>query len=263
MKILFFGDIVGRPGREVLKETLPRVQKKYKADLVLANGENLAHGKGVTEKALKEALEAGIDLVTTGDHAFDKKGSLDLYEGAKYPILRPLNFAWKAPGYGSKVINCGIWSLLVVNLVGQVFMKQQFESPFRYIEELLEDYSLGQGVNGILIDLHAEATSEKMALGYYLDGRVSAVLGTHTHVQTADERILPKDTAFITDVGMVGPVNSILGLDKDLILKQFLTQRPQVAEIAEGPVIVNGVFLEIDSKRGLAKKIERISEVVE
>lgn len=261
MRILFFGDIFGRPGREALKLVLPKFRKKYEADFVIVNGENAAHGRGITENSLKEILEAGADAITTGDHAFEQKGSLEIFSNKKMPVLRPANFPEDLPGSGFGIFKVRTKKVLVINLLGRDFIKYRTEDPFRLAKKIIKENK--EEAKIIIVDWHAETTSEKKAMALHLDGDVSAVLGTHTHVPTADERILPKGTAYITDVGMVGPYDSIIGAKEDEILKNFLKQLPYVLEPAEGPVEVNGVFLEIDDKTGLGKKIERIREVVE
>ncbi len=261
MKILFFGDVFGRPGREALKLVLPKFRKKYEADFVIVNGENAAHGKGITENSLKEILGAGADAITTGDHAFEQKGSLEIFSNGKMPVLRPANFPEDLPGKGWRIFKVRTKKIMVINLLGRDFMRYKVEDPFRLAKEIIEENK--EEIKNIVIDWHAETTSEKKAMALYLDGEVSAVLGTHTHIQTADEQILPKGTAFITDVGMVGPRNSIIGARQDEVIKRFLKQLPSTLEPAEGPVEVNGVFLEIDDKTGLGKKIERIREIVE
>ena len=268
MRIIFFGDVVGQPGREALAKILPELKKEFAPDLVLANGENVAHGQGLTEKAIKEALASGIDFLTTGDHAFALKEGVGILERKELPILRPLNWAKNAPGRGYEIINTGVRRVLLVNLIGRVFLKQNYDDPFAAISELLEDYSLkgkeksGELMDAIIVDFHAEATSEKAALAWFLDGKISALLGTHTHVPTADEKILPQGTAFISDMGMVGPRDSVLGAGREEVIKRFQTQRLIRMEVGEGPVEINGVFLEIDEKSGLAKNIDRIREIV-
>jgi hypothetical protein len=267
MKILFFGDIVGKPGRQAIKKILPAYKDKYEPDLIIANGENLAHGKGISEDSYKEMTEAGIDWLTLGNHAFVKKGTQDILEDKKVPILRPANWAPEAPGRGWAEISLRSKKILLINLIGRVFMQQQFDNPFASIKQILEDYSLKkesgkEKVAAIILDWHAEATSEKMAMGWYLDGQVSAVLGTHTHVGTDDARVLPGGTAYVTDIGMVGVENSVLGVDKDIIVKRFLTQLPYQMEGAEGPVLVSAVLLTLDDKTGLAQNIEKLKEVI-
>jgi len=259
VKILFFGDIVGQPGRQAIKEILPQWQERYRPDLVLANGENAAHGAGITEKSLNELLESGVDLVTLGDHTWDQKGTTALLENKETPLIRPANFPLGTPGQGSRLIELRTKKILVINLIGRVFMRQDYDCPFRKVDEILEDKAAES--DAVIVDWHAEATSEKICLGWYLDGRVSAVLGTHTHVPTTDARILPKGTAYISDVGMVGVRDSSLGMDKEIAVKRFLSQMNQKLELAKGPVQVNAVLVEIDG-RGRAKKIEILQETV-
>ncbi len=269
MKVLFFGDIVGQPGRAALKKILPELKKEFEPDLVLANGENIAHGQGLTRKSVEEAFEAGVDWLSGGDHVFVLKEGADILGEKKLPVLRPFNWPGDVPGRGYEIITIGSQRILLVSLMGRVFMKQDFDDPFQKTKELLEDFSLkgreqgSQPVDAIIIDFHAEATSEKAALAWFLDGRISALLGTHTHVPTADEKILPKGTAFISDIGMVGAKDSILGMDKEIVIKRFLTQRMFKFEVAEGSVEVNGVLLTLDGKTGLAQNIERICKIVD
>lgn len=268
MKILFFGDIVGKPGRLAIKKVLPQLKERYEPDLVMANGENLAHGKGISPDSLKEIIEAGVDWLTLGNHAFTKKGAIEILEDKKWPVLRPANWTPKIPGRGYEVINLRSKKILLINLVGRVFMQQEFDNPFVCVDGILEDYSLKkeeskEQVSAIILDWHAEATSEKMVMGWYLDSKVSAVLGTHTHIGTDDARILPGGTAYVSDIGMVGPQNSVLGVNKDIILKRFLTQLPYQMEVAQGPVLVEAVLLTIDEGTGLAQNIEKIKNIVE
>lgn len=269
MRILFFGDITGKIGRQALKKVLPELKKEFEPDLVLANGENMAHGQGVTEEALKEVLDAGVDYLTNGDHTFALGGSEQILADAKNPILRPLNWPGNAVGRGFTIINIGAKRVLIVNLIGRVFMKHDFDDPFTKVKELLDDYSLGgkeqgsEAVSAIIVDFHAEATSEKAALAWFLDGKISTLLGTHTHVPTADEKILPQGTAFISDIGMVGAMDSVLGADKEIVIKRFLTQRLFKIEPAESnKAEVNGVLLEINDKTGLAENISRLRRMV-
>ncbi|TSC53819.1 MAG: hypothetical protein LiPW39_62 [Parcubacteria group bacterium LiPW_39] len=269
VKILFFGDIVGRPGREALKKVLPELKKELEPDLILANAENISHGQGFSEKSVKEALDSGIDFLTGGDHSFILKEGAELLDNKTWPILRPLNWPGGVPGRGFEILPVRARRVLLVNLAGRVFMtKHHFDDPFAKIKELLEDYSLkgkeqgSEAVDAIIVDFHAEATSEKAALAWFLDGRVSALLGTHTHVPTADEKILPQGSAFISDVGMVGPTSSVLGMDKDTVIKRFLTQRLFKMEVAEGPVEVNGLVLTVNDQTGLAEKIKRMRKIV-
>lgn len=255
MKILFFGDIVGRPGREGLKKILPIWRDKYRPDLVIANGENIAHGFGVGEKSLKEVLDAGVDFLTSGDHIFNQDETKLLLEDSSVPLIRPANMS--GPGRGYTVIEAGTKKVLLVNLIGQTFMKEEYDNPFQKIDEILAENE----EKIIIVDWHAEATSEKVCMGWHLDGRVSAVLGTHTHIPTADARVLPKGTAYITDVGMVGVRDSSLGMDKEIALKRFLTGRKINLKIAEGLVIVSAVLVEV-KKDGFAKKIELLQKTI-
>jgi len=238
-------------------------------DLVLANAENSAHGQGLAELPLKELLALGFDCLTTGDHAYVLKESEQILSDKKKPILRPLNWPGSVAGRGFELITVGTRLVLLVNLIGRVFLKHDFDDPFKKIEELLDDYSLkgkeqgSEAVDAILIDFHAEATSEKAALAWFLDGKVSAVLGTHTHVPTADERILPQGSGFISDVGMVGPQDSVLGADKEIVIKRFLTQRNLKMNTAQSSQAeVNGIILETDDKTGLAKSLLRVRRLV-
>lgn len=269
MRILFFGDVVGQPGRLAIKKILPSLKEKCVPDLILANGENLAHGQGISEKSVKEILEAGIDFLTNGDHAFALSEGAKLLENNRCPILRPLNWPGGVPGRGITEITAGIHCVLLVNLVGRVFMKQDFDDPFQKLKEVLENYSLkGKeegtiAIDAIIVDFHAEATSEKAALAALFDGKISALLGTHTHVPTADQKILASGTAFISDVGMVGPRDSVLGCKKETVIKRFLTQRLYRLEVALGRDIeIDAVLLDIDEGTGLAKNIKGIRETV-
>lgn len=261
LKVLFFGDIIGRIGREGLKKILPKLKKKYQPDFILANGENLAHGIGLTEKTANEMFEAGVDFFTTGNH-FLKKDDIRVMLAAKdTKIIRPANYPPGVVGQGEKLLEIGLKKVLMVNLVGRVFMGEDFDCPFRKFDEIFEKYKKEEAV--IIVDFHAEATSEKIAFCHYLDSRAQAVLGTHTHVATADERILPGGTACISDVGMVGAADSVIGDQKEEVIKAFLTQLPFRMEIPEeGEVLINAVYLEIDCKARKAKKIERIKEIV-
>lgn len=271
MNILFFGDIAGRAGRAALKKALPRLKRKYKPDFIIANGENIAHGLGVTKKTVSELLNLGIDLLTSGNHVFDKEEAKILLGDGETPLLRPLNYKGSRPGRGFSILTRGLRRLLVINLEGQIFMPEEFDHPFFSAEKILEKYGLGRAaalagqerVDAILVDFHAEATSEKKMMGWLLDGRVSAVLGTHTHVQTNDERILPKKTAYISDVGMVGVEDSSLGVDFQTAVNCFLTNQPiKVRPAFGGPVEINAVLVKVEKNSGLAKSIVKIREKV-
>lgn len=255
MKILFFGDIVGKPGREGLKKILPDWKDKYRPDLVIANGENIAHGFGIGKKSLNEVLDAGVDFITSGDHTFNQEETKLLLEDKSIPLIKPANMP--GPGRGYAVIEVGTKKVLIINLIGQIFMKEEYDNPFECIDKILAE----NDIKIIIVDWHAEATSEKVCMGWHLDGRVSAVLGTHTHIPTADARVLTKGTAYITDIGMVGVRDSSLGMDKELALKRFLTKRKIKLEIAEGLVSVNAVLIEI-KKDGQAKSIELLQKTI-
>ena len=261
MKIIFFGDIVGQPGRQALKKIIPQWQKKYQPDLILANGDNLAHGKGITERSLQEVLRTGVDLITSGDHIWSKKEqAFSLLEKKKIPLIRPANMSADLPGQGYQIIELRTKKILVINLIGQTFMKEEYDNPFKKADQILDEQEGEADI--IIVDWHAEATSEKICLGWYLDGRVSAVLGTHTHIPTADEQILPQGTAYISDIGMVGPKNSSLGADKELSIKHFLDKTPFKYKVAAGPVEVNAVLIETD-KNNRGKKIARLRKIIE
>lgn len=257
MKILFIGDIVGSPGRRAVKEIIPRIKKREKIEFVIANAENAAGGSGITPKIAKELLDADIGMITSGDHIWKRKEIIELLDQYSN-ILRPANYPPGAPGLGAYVAKSKKGNMVgAINLVGRVFM-EAVECPFRKVQEEIDQ--MKKETNVIIVDLHAEATSEKIAMGWYLDGLVSAVIGTHTHVQTADERILPQGTAYITDVGMTGPHDSVIGRRKEQILTRFITQLPTRFEMAEDDVQLNGAILDIDEKTGRAKSIKRVQE---
>ncbi len=263
MKILFFGDVYGRPGRTGLREVFPRLLKKLKPDFVLANAENLAHGRGPTEKQLAELAELGIDGFTSGNHIFDAHGYEELFAKNAFPLCRPANYPKVGvPGNGFFVLKKKGQKLFVGNLMGRIFMGDPLDSPFQAVEGLIAEAKKLK-IKNIFIDFHAEATSEKAIMGQFLDGKVSALVGTHTHVQTADERILPKGTAFISDAGMCGVLNSAIGAKTEAAMTRFLTNLPAKLEMAEGrPIVVSGVLVELE-KNGKAKKIERVYELAE
>lgn len=256
MKILIIGDIVGRPGRNAVKELLPVLSKEESLDLVIANAENAAGGSGVTPRIADELFKYGIDVMTTGDHIWNRKEVFE-YLGKNNNILRPANYPNGAPGFGSCVIDKKSAKIGVINLAGRVFM-DSVECPFRVVREEIDNISKSTKI--IFVDIHAEATSEKIALGWYLDGVVSCVFGTHTHIQTADERILPKGTAYITDLGMTGPYDSVIGRRVDQILTRFVTQLPTRFEMAEDNVKLAGAVVEVDEKSGKALSIKRIQK---
>ncbi|MBD3348483.1 MAG: metallophosphoesterase [Candidatus Eisenbacteria bacterium] len=255
MKTLFIGDIVGRVGRETVGALLPGLRERHGIDLVVANCENAAGGLGITERTVREILNAGVDLLTTGDHTFDRKEAPEVLE-RESRIVRPANYPPGTPGRGSTTLDIdGEVTVGLMSLQGRTFMGA-LDCPFR--AGLVVADRLGETTPIIICDFHAEATSEKIALTYHLAGRVTAVLGTHTHVQTADERIVAGHTAAITDAGMTGPSDSVIGMKKSVALDRFLKARPRRYEIGDGTGVLNGVLLEIDTRSGAAVSIERL-----
>ncbi|MBI4653980.1 MAG: TIGR00282 family metallophosphoesterase [Nitrospirae bacterium] len=255
MKVLFIGDIVGRAGRSTLKEGLPKITERVKTDFIVANAENAAGGVGITEDIAKELFSMGIDVLTSGNHIWDKKEAIQ-YITRENRLLRPANYPEGVPGYGSFVTKISSGEkIAVLNVSGRVFMGQM-DCPFQVAKR--EVAKLKTETNIIIIDFHGEATSEKSAFGWLFDGEVTAVIGTHTHVQTADEKILPKGTAFITDVGMTGPVDSVIGVIKEQVIERFLTHMPKRFEPAKGPAMLSAVVIDIDSKTGRANGIQRL-----
>lgn len=256
IKILFIGDVVGKPGRRAVAQFLNENKDVY--DLVIANGENLAAGRGMTFAKYEEMISAGVDYFTSGNHIWDNEEMVEHLDDKKVKVLRPANYPDPSPGRGVAEIKLENGKkVILVSLQGRVFMKDDIDDPFITAKNIADEH------NGeiIIIDFHAEATSEKMALGYYLDGKVIALLGTHTHVQTADEKILPSGTAFISDIGMSGPENSVLGVKKEIIIEKFLTQLPFSHKIATGCSIFSAVELELDSASNAALSIKRISKL--
>lgn len=277
MKILFFGDIFGRPGREALKFIIPEWKKKFAPDIVIANGENMSHGAGISETAIKELLVSGVQIITGGNHTFEGKDSFKLLNDLNIPLIRPANMSAELPGRGHiffgikngelRIMNTpDDADLLVINLIGQVHMRYHYGSPFRIADDILQKNHSSHSTFHIpvIVDWHADASSEKVALGWYLDGRVSAVLGTHAHTPTADERILPKGTGFVSDVGMVGPHNSIIGQEILANIERFIKQIPKKVDVASAPPYeINAIFLEIDEKTGKTIKIQRLRKIIE
>lgn len=255
-RLLFIGDIVGKPGRELVRRGVAALRDYHQVDLVIANAENAAAGFGITRELGEQILDAGVDVMTSGNHIWDKKEAID-YIGIESRLIRPLNFPAGVPGNGSYIARtaAGV-SVGVVNAMGRVFMLN-IDDPFAGV--LREVEKVRQRARIVFVDFHAEATSEKIAMGWHLDGRVTAVVGTHTHVQTADERILPRGTAYLTDVGMTGPHDSIIGVEVQPALSRFLTGMPSRFETATGNPRLNGVIIEADDDTGLAVDIERIS----
>lgn len=260
MRILLIGDIVGRPGREAVKKIVPRLRRDMNIDFVIANAENIAGGSGLTPSTVNELLDSYIDVLTSGDHIWKKK---EIYERLEEDsrILRPANYPESCPGRGASVVRSNSGKMVgVINLVGRVFMKN-IDCPFRKVDRELERISKDAKI--ILVDMHAEATSEKVAFGRFLDGRVSVIFGTHTHIQTADERILPRGSAYITDLGMTGAQDSVIGRKVETIIQHFLTCMPARFEMADKDVELQGVIVDIDDGDGKAVSIERVREKIE
>ena len=255
MKILAIGDIIGKPGRKAVEEILPGLYSEYDIDLVIGNGENAAGGLGLTPRTAEELFDSGIDVITTGNHIWAYKEIIPYLDSGP-ALLRPLNYPPVNPGRGYLFKN----NALIVNLVGRVFIGN-FDCPFRAMDQLLTEYE-NKSIP-IIVDFHAEATSEKVAMGKYLDGRVSAVLGTHTHVGTIDAQILPGGTAYVTDIGMVGPIDSVIGDDTDSVLDRFLTQKTSRLSVGQGKVSFDAILVEVDKKTGKAVDIRRIQKTTD
>ena len=260
MKVLFLGDVFGKPGREILKKKLPSLVEENNVDFIIANGENAAGGIGITPDICETLLYMGVDVVTSGNHIYKKREIYD-YIDRQPRLLKPANYPPSTPGSGYHIMSDKKNNkIAVINICGRVFI-DYFDCPFRTIDKILNNVRKETPV--IIVDFHAEVTSEKVAMGWYLDGRVSAVVGTHTHVQTADERILPGGTAYITDVGMVGPRNSVIGVKKENIIKKFLTMMPQKFTVSEDDYIVNGAVIDINEKNGKAESIKRLNIAID
>jgi len=267
VKILFIGDIVGEPGRRAVKELLPRLREQHALDFVIANGENSAGGNGITPKIAGEIFSAGVDVITSGDHLWDQKEVLELLANENR-FLRPLNYPAGVPGHGSGIFEVknptaktqGAVLIGVLNAQGRTFMQPPLDNPFSTAAD--EVKKLRERTKLIFVDFHAEATSEKIAFARFLDGQVSAVVGTHTHVQTADEQIFPGGTAYLSDAGFTGPHDSVLGREIEPVIKRFLTGMPQRFEVAKNRVLLHGAVIEIDEASGRAVKIQRLSEAI-
>lgn len=259
MKLLFIGDIVGSPGRNAVKTLLPELREQHVLDFVIANGENSAGGSGITPRIAEEIFSAGVDVITSGDHLWDQKEVMELLANEKR-FLRPMNYPADVPGNGSGIFEIpkSKMKIAIANFQGRTFMQPQLENPFT--QAIDEVKKLRTQTKIILVDFHAEATSEKIAFGRLLDGHVSAVVGTHTHVQTADEQIFPGGTAYLSDAGFTGPHESVLGREIEPVIKKFLTQIPQRFEVASKNVILHGALIEIDDTTGRAIKIQRIAK---
>ncbi len=255
MRILAIGDVIGKPGRQALDTFLPQMKQEYAVDLTIVNAENSAHGIGVTPETAEELLKAGADVLTSGNHVWAHKTIIPCLD-SEMPLIRPLNYPPGVPGKGY-IVKKGV---LVVNLIGRTFM-DNYDSPFRTMDALLAQLENKPKI--IIVDFHAEATSEKVALGRYLDGRVSAVLGTHTHVGTIDAMILNGGTAYVTDIGMTGPVDSVIGDDPENVLKRFLTQLPHRLSAGSGKSVINAILVTVDETTGKARGIERIQRETE
>lgn len=255
MKVLFIGDIVGEPGRRVLSRLLHKVVGQHSVDLVIGNGENVAGGFGLTPDTVDELYEMGVSVITSGNHAWDKKEITDRMRQDPR-LLRPANYPEGVPGRGATVVESPAGERLgVLQVMGRVFMPM-LDCPFQTAKR--EVAQLKTQTPAVIVDMHAEATSEKMAMAHFLDGDVTAVVGTHTHVQTADEGILPKGTAYITDIGMTGPINSVIGVKKEMVIDKFLTQMPRKFEVASGQAVFGAVLIELDARTGKALSIQRI-----
>ncbi|SKB08253.1 hypothetical protein SAMN02745166_04893 [Prosthecobacter debontii] len=257
LRILFLGDIVGEPGRKAISTLLPLLREQLKVDFAIVNGENSAAGRGITPKIAISLMRAKADVITTGDHIWDQKEIIPFL--ADEPrLLRPLNYPAGTPGNGSLVLQTKKGKIGIINLQGRTFMRDALENPFTTVTAAVEQ--MRQETPVIFVDFHAEATSEKVAMGWHLDGKVSAVIGTHTHVPTADERVLPKGTAFQSDAGMCGPMDSIIGSQIEPVLEKFHTQMPTKFGVGRGPVRVNGALITIDPATGKALAVERIAQ---
>jgi 2',3'-cyclic-nucleotide 2'-phosphodiesterase len=257
IRILVFGDTVGKPGRKACRELIPSLREQHDIDLVVLNGENIAHGSSVTRDSIREILSSSVDVVTSGDHIFKKKEAYEVIERTPN-LLRPLNYPKGTAGRGHIIAKArkGV-KVAVINLMGRVFMPS-LDCPFQAMDNILKE--IPKEIKIILVDFHAEATSEKVALGWHLDGKVSAIYGTHTHVQTADETVLPKGTAYMTDLGMCGPHRSVIGRDIGQVVKRFRSQLPGPMEVAEEDSRVSGALIEINADTGKATSIKRIHE---
>ncbi len=257
MVILFIGDIIGEPGRRIITSKLQKIVETHHVDLIFGNGENVAGGFGITAELAGDLFDLGLSVITTGNHAWDKKETLE-YIRKEPRLLRPANYPEGAPGKGTLVMDLPSGGKVgILQVMGRAFMPI-LDCPFQVARR--EVATLREHTKTIIVDMHAETTSEKMAMGHFLDGQVTAVVGTHTHVQTADEHILPKGTAYLTDIGMTGPVHSVIGFKKDLVIDKFLTQMPRRFEVATGPAVFQAALIEFDLNTGKAVGITRVRE---
>ncbi|MDP5217924.1 TIGR00282 family metallophosphoesterase [Ruegeria sp. 2205SS24-7] len=259
MKILFLGDVMGRAGRAAVQTHLPRLREDWKLDFVVVNGENASNGMGLTGDHAKLLLEAGADCVTLGDHAFDQRDMQQFIE-REPRVIRPLNFAKSAPGRGYRLFDApGGRKVLVTQVLGQVFMKRPFDDPFSAIEPVLKSHPRGGLAQAVIVDMHCEATSEKMAMGHFCDGRASLVVGTHTHIPTADSQVLPGGTGYLSDAGMCGDYDSVIGMEKTEPMRRFLTGMPKARFTpATGEATLSGIYLETDDRSGAAQKVRMV-----
>ncbi len=256
MRVLAVGDIVGKSGLQKLKEVLPNVIKENNIDFVIVNGENAADGMGLTEKMFKDIISLGVDIVTMGNHTWGKKEIFNFIDDKH--IIRPANYPNNNPGRGYEIFECNGKSICVINLIGRTTMTVLSENPFLVVRDIISEVK--EAVDIIIVDFHAEATAEKIAMGYYLDGEATIIYGTHTHVQTADETILEKGTAYVTDIGMTGPKKSVIGMDVDVSIKRFETSLPEKYKVAEGKSKFNSFMFEIDDLNNKVTKIIRINK---
>ncbi len=255
MKVLYIGDIMGEPGRKAINRALPKIVSQRQVDLVIGNGENVAGGFGITPDLAGELFEMGLSVITTGNHAWDKKECVPFFD-RETRLLRPANYPEGVPGTGRVVVESPVGEKIgILQLMGRAYMPP-VDCPFQVAKR--EIALLKEQVPTVLVEMHAEATSEKMAMGHYLDGQVAAVVGTHTHVQTADEQVLTNGTAYITDIGMTGPLHSVIGIKKEFAIEKFLTSMPRRFEVASGPTVFCAVLLELDARQGKALSIERL-----
>lgn len=262
MNILIFGDLAGNAGLQAVREALPALRAQVHPDVVIANLENLSNGKGVTRELVEKAFDSGIDVATTGDHAWDERAGIPLYDQESARLLRPANFPPGVPGKGWTTVTRGSVTIAIANLIGRVFFRAQYDDPFRAAEAWLATFP-PSSPQITLVDFHAEATSEKRALGFFLDGRVTAIWGTHTHVPTADEQLLPKGTAYLTDVGMTGAQQSVIGVQTSLSLTSFRTQMSSWMKPEESrPWEVNALVLDVNERSGKARSIRRLREIL-
>ncbi len=263
LNLLFIGDIVGRIGRETVKRLLPEIKKDFKIDTVIANGENAAHGKGITVLTANELIAAGVNAITTGDHCFDQPSNIEGCFGGDLPIIRPANYNADAPGTGHIVLETSKGPVLVINLIGRAFMARHYECPFKAADRILQAFT-DKKFSAIIVDIHAEATSEKIALRHFLNGRVSALAGTHTHVMTADHQITAEGTGYITDTGMNGAADGVIGVETEPVLASFLTQIKQPQRLGEaGPALFNALVISVNPVTGKCLSVQPVQRHVD